>query len=249
LLAINLIKPLNNYFIDGNYLEKDITSHMPHLRQFHFHIRSVLCNAPHVEIDTIRQSFRKEQNKFVDCTLDYFDNNHGQCQIYSLPFIGTRLDFISNRFPLFDTNKTFSMVTTLLLFDDIKPFESVFFERLAQALPYLKTLEIFNQLEQQEKILASTNNLKFPHLSTLILFDIHINYAEQLLTRTSLPCLNELAIDNDILLAVIDQDQHQTRDKCSRVERLLTSKPFYNSLNIIQNYFPPDSYEQHPNVK
>jgi hypothetical protein len=245
LLAINLRRPMTNYFIDGYNLENDITSYMSHLYQFHFHIRSVLENAPYVEIDTIRQSFKKQKYEFVDCTLDYFNNNYGQCQIYSLPFIGTRLDFVSNRFPLFDINKTFSMVTILLLFDDIKPFESIFFERLAQALPYLKTLEIFNRLEQQEKILASTNNLKFPHLSTLILFDIHINYAEQLLCRTYLPCLNELAIDNDILLAIIDQDQHQTRDNCSRVERLLTSKPLYNSLNIIQNYFPPNSYEQH----
>jgi hypothetical protein len=249
LLAVNLKKRMTNSFIDGYDLENDITSHMPHLHQFHFHIRSVLENAPHVQIDTIRQRFSKEKYEFVDCTLDYFNNNNGQCQIYSLPFIGTRLDFVSNRFPLFDINKTFSMVTILLLFDDIKPFESVFFERLAQALPYLNTLEISNQLEQQEKISVSINNLKFPHLSTLILFHIHINYAEQMLSRTSLPCLNELAIDNDILLSMIAQDQHQTRDNCSRVERLLTSEPLSDSLNIIQNYFPPDSYEQHPNAK
>ena len=249
LLAINLQRPLTNTFIAGYDLGNDITSYMPHLHQFHFHIRSVLKNAPHVQLDTIRQSFKKEKYTFVDCTLDYFNNNYGQCQIYSLPFIGTRLDFISNRFPLFDIKKTFSMVTILLLFDDIKPFESVFFQCLAQALPYLKTLEIRNQLEQQEKISVSPNNHKFPHLTTLILFDIHINYAEQLLTRTCLPSLNELAIDNDILLAVVAQDQHQARDNCSRVERLLTSEPFNHPLNIIQNYFPPHVYERHPNAK
>lgn len=248
-LAIDLKRPLTNSFIDGYDLENDITSHMPHLRRFHFHIRSVLENAPHIQTDTIRQSFRKEKYEFVDCSLDYFNNNYSQCQIYSLPFVGTRLDFVSNRFPLFDTNKTFSMVTIVILFDDIQPFESVFFERLAQALPYLKTLEIFNQLEQQEKISTSINNLIFPHLVTLILFNIHINYAEQLVSRTSLPCLKELAIDNDILLTIIDQDQHQTRDNCSRVERLRTSKPLDNSINIIQNYFPLDSFEQHPCAK
>jgi len=131
LLAIGERKHMTNYFINGYDLENDIISYMPHLYQFNFHIRSILENAPHVEIDTIRQSFRKQQHQFIDCTLDYFNNNYGQCQIYSLPFIGTRLDYISNRFPLFDINKTFSMVTTLLLFDDIKPFECVFFERLA----------------------------------------------------------------------------------------------------------------------
>ena len=50
------------------------------------------------------------------------------------------------------------MVTILLLFDDVKPFENVFFERVARALPHLKTLEIFNQLEQQEKTTAQQTN-------------------------------------------------------------------------------------------
>lgn len=249
LLAINLQRPLTNAFIGGYDLGNDITSYMPHLHQFHFHIRSVLENAPHVQLDTIRQSLKKEKYEFADCTVDYFNNNYGQCQIYSLPFVGTRLDYISNRFPLFDMKKTFSMVTVLLLFDDIEPFESVFFQCLAQALPYLKTLEIINQLEQQEKISISTNNLQFPHLTTLILFDIHINYAEELLTRTSLPCLKELAIDNDILLAFVAQDEDQARENCSRVERLLTSEPFYHPLNIIKNYFQPHVYERHPNAK
>ncbi|CAF2390737.1 unnamed protein product [Rotaria sp. Silwood2] len=249
LLAIGKTAPIPNHFIDGYDLENDIISYMPHLYQFHFHIRSILENAPHIEIDRIRQSFMKQQYQFIDCTVDYFNNNYGQCQIYSLPFIGTRLDFISNRFPLFDMNNTFSMVTILLLFDDIKPFESVFFERLAQALPYLKTLEVFNSLEQEDKITLSSNNLKFTHLATLILFDIHINYAEQLLCRTYLPCLNELAIDKDILLAIIAQDQRQTKDNCSRVERLRTSEPLYDSLNAIRNYFPSNSYVQHPNEK
>ncbi|CAF0832052.1 unnamed protein product [Rotaria sp. Silwood1] len=246
LLAIDKTKSIPNPFIDGYDLHNDIISYMPHLSQFHFHIRSVLENAPHIEIDTIRQSFMKQHNQFIDCTIDYFNNNYGQCQIYSLPFIGTRLDFISNRFPLFDINNTFTMVTVLLLFDDIKPFESVFFECLAQALPYLKTLEVINELEQQENITVSTNNLKFTHLTTLILFDIHINYAEQLLSRIYLPCLNELAINKDILLAIIAQDQHQTKDNCSRVERLRTSKPLSDSLNAIRNYFPSNSYVQHP---
>ncbi|CAF1060378.1 unnamed protein product [Rotaria sordida] len=240
LLAIGETGKTPNHFIDGYDLENDIIAYMPHLCQFNFHIRSILENAPHVELDTIRQSFFRQQS--VNCAVDYFNNNYGQCQIYSLPFIGTRLDFISNRFPLFDITNTFCMVTTLLLFDDIEPFESIFFERLAQALPHLRTLEIINKLEQKDKIRTTTNNLKFSHLTTLILFDIHMNYAEQLLSRTYLPSLNELAIRNDILLPIINQNQHQTRDNCSRVERLQTSEPLYNSVNVVQNYFPSDSY-------
>jgi hypothetical protein len=39
-------------------------------------------------------------------------------------------------------------VTTLLLFDGVKPFENTFFELVVQSLPHLKSLEIINQLEQ-----------------------------------------------------------------------------------------------------
>ncbi|CAF2731684.1 unnamed protein product [Rotaria sp. Silwood2] len=245
LLAIEFKSNTPKHFIDGFDLDKDIISYMPHLCQFHFHIRSILPNASHVEIDTIRQSFMKQQQS-VDCAIDYFNNDHGQCQIYSLPFIGTRLDFISNRFPLFDTNKTFSMVTKLLLFDDIQPFESDFFERVSRALPHLKTLDIMNELEQQKKIETTTNNLEFTHLTTLILFDIHLDYAEQLLCRSHLPSLIELAINNNILLKIIAQDQQQTKDNCSRVGTLRTSDPFNHSIDTLRNFFPPDSYVQHP---
>jgi hypothetical protein len=151
---------------------------MPRLRQFNFHIRSILKTASHIIINRIRQSFLNQQQPF-DCVLDHFRNNYGQCQIYSLPFIGTRLDFVSNRFPLFDNNNTFLNVTILLFFDGIKPFE-----RVARALPPLRTLEIINQLEQREKMIARTTNMDFPHLATLILYDIHMNYVEQFLCLT-----------------------------------------------------------------
>jgi hypothetical protein len=197
-------------------------------------------------IDIIRQSFTKQQQQSVDCALDHFNNNYGQCHIYSLPFISTRLDFISNQFPLFDTNNTFSMVTMLLLFDDVKPFENVFFARIARALPRLQTLEIWNERKQQEKTTSTTNNLEFDHLHTLILFDIHLNCAEQFLCRTHLPFLIELAIHKDILLAIITQDQQQARDNCSKVETLRTSEPIDDSKDVVLNFFPPDSYVKHP---
>ncbi|CAF2463930.1 unnamed protein product [Rotaria sp. Silwood2] len=221
LLAIDVARTRLNHFVDGFHLEKDIASYMPNLH-----------------IDTIRQSFMKHQQQSIDCAVDYFNNNYGQCQIYSLPFIGNRLDFISNRFPLFDINNTFSMVTMLLLFDDVKPFENLFFARIARALPYLRTLKVFNELKQQEKITVTTNNLEFAHLTTLTLFDIHMDYAEQFLYRTYLPCLIELAIDKDILLAIIAQDQQQARDNCSKVERVVTSEKFDDSLDAVRNFFP-----------
>ncbi|CAF4263237.1 unnamed protein product [Adineta steineri] len=237
-LAIGIGRHAPNHFIDGFDLEKDIISYLSLLCEFRFHIRSVLPHAPHQNVNTIRQSFRRQQ-QCVDCVLDYFNNSYGQCQIYSLPFTGTRLDFISNRFPIFDDKNTFSNVTILLLFDDVKPFEDAFFRVIARALPYLKSLEVINRLEQQEKSKAITNFTVFTNLITLILPDIHINYAEQLLYRTHLPHLVELLIHYEPLLAIVTENQQQARVNCSKIEliRILES-PDDIDLEYILNFFP-----------
>ena len=245
ILAIDVNGTRPNHFIDGFVLEQTILPYLPRLCQFHFHIRSILRKASLITIDQIRQSFLNEQQSF-HCVLDHFKNGYGQCQIYSLPFPGTRLDFISNRFPLFDPNKTFANVTILLLFDDVKPFESVFFECLAQALPRLQTLEIINQLEQQEKKMnAIQTNIDFTHLAVLILCDIHMDYAQQFLCQIPLPSLIELAIDKNILFRIIAQNQEQARDNCSRVGTIRTSEPSYQSIDVIRNFFPLAYYMKH----
>ena len=237
LLAVGKKENGPGHFIDGFALEKDILPYMPHLRQFSFHIRSIVRNARHITIDRIRQSFHKQQRSF-DCVLDYFKNKYGQCHIYSLPFVGTRLDFISNRFPLFDGSNTFSNVTTLLLFDDVKPFESIFFERLTQCLPRLKTLEIINQLEQQEKATAMKTNITFDHLAVLVLYDTHVDYAEQFLYRMNLSSLIELVLSRDILWRIIAENNEQARQNCSRVGTLYTFIPSKESSDLISNFFP-----------
>jgi hypothetical protein len=149
LLTIDVNENGPHHFIDGLDLQRDIISFMPNLFQFDFHIRSLLKNADHIELDKIRQSFIQYE-KPIDFTIDYFNNQYGQCQIYSLPFIGTRLDFISNRFPLFNVDNRFSNVTMLILYDDIQPFEHVYFQRVARVLPRLKVLEVLNFIQQQE---------------------------------------------------------------------------------------------------
>ena len=224
-------------FIDGFDLEEDIVSYLPHLRQFNFHIRSVVENAAQIDVDTIRQSFL-QQNRPVDCAIDYFNNNYGQCQIFSLPFSGTRLDFISNRFPLFNVNNTFSNVTTLLLFDDIKPFEKTFFQQLSRSLPRLRTLNVFNQLEQEEKTKTTTCLIEFPQLVALILHDIHADYAEQLLCQSCLPRLLELAIRHDLLLTIITDNNKQARENCSKVEQLYIVEPEIDPTDVHRTFFP-----------
>jgi hypothetical protein len=84
-------------------------------------------------------------------------------------------------------------------------------------LPRLRTLEIINQLKQQQKTTAKKTSIDFAHLAVLILYGIHMDYAQQFLCQINLPSLIELAINKDILWIIIDQNQQQARDNCSRV--------------------------------
>ncbi|CAF4246636.1 unnamed protein product, partial [Rotaria sordida] len=74
---IDVTRTRLDHFIGGFDLEKAIVSYMSLLRQFNFHIDSILKNPAHIEIDTIRQSFMKHQQQSVDFAVDYFNNNYG----------------------------------------------------------------------------------------------------------------------------------------------------------------------------
>ncbi|CAF1491474.1 unnamed protein product [Adineta ricciae] len=246
LLAIDETNTTSIHFIDQLFSEKNIYRCMPNLHQFHFHIRSIFKGASQTTADQILQGFvKREQHQSFHCVIDHFNNSYGQCQIYSLPFIGTRLDFVSNRFPFFDNHSTFSSVTTMLLFDDVEPFENVFFERIAQVLPRLRTLEIINPLEQKKKSAVTKTNIIFPHLTVLILYDNHMDYTELFLYGIHLPSLIELAIDKDMLFSLIAQNQQRTSDNCSRLRIIHTSKPSYESKDAIQKFFPQVDYLVH----
>ncbi|UJR11549.1 hypothetical protein I4U23_015729 [Adineta vaga] len=210
ILAIDETQRAPIAFLERLFSEKNIYRYMPNLQQFHFHIRSIFKNVSQTTIDQILRSFLKRQQLF-HYVIDHFNNDYGQYQIYSLPFIGTRLDFVSNQFSLLDKCSTFSNVTILLLFDDVKSFENAFFERIAQVLPRLQTLEIINPLERREKCATTKINIIFPHLTVLILYDSHMDYTELFLFEIHLPSLIELAIDKDMLFTLIAQNQHRSK--------------------------------------
>ena len=238
LLAIGVKHNESDHFIDGYDIERDIISYMPNLRQFDFHIRSIVRNAEYIEIDRIRHSFTKKKQS-IDCAIDYFSNGYGQCHIYSIPFIGIRLDFISNRFPLFNNDKNiFVNITILLLFDDRKSFEHTFFKYLAQILPHLKTLEISNQIEQEKQNQIANSIIEFHHLNVVNLHNIHVDYGEQILCQSSLPSLIELVIHNNVLSTIIDKNNQQARNNCSKVETLRIVEPWIEATNIHLEFFP-----------
>jgi len=89
-------------------------------------------------------------------------------------------------------------------------------------------------------------DIYFGHLAVLILYDIHMDYAEQFLSQIHLSLI-ELVINKDILLKIIAENDQQARENCSRVGTLLTSKPSYESIDAIRNFFPLAHYVKHRN--
>lgn len=93
-------------------------------------------------------------------------------------------------------------------------------------------------LNNKDKEMITTNYPEFGHLSALILLDIHMDYAEQLLCRSRLPCLTELAIHNQVLLTIVAHDSQQARDNCCKVENILPSEEWCDSIDAIRSFFP-----------
>ena len=155
-LVIEIGPRATTHFIDGLDLQRGITSYIPRLRHFDFHIHTTLRYVPHHLTD-----FRSLSST---CSLEYFSKRRGQCHVFSLTFLGNRLDPLSNRFPLFE----------------------------------------------------------LPRLTTLILHDIHLDYAEQVPCRSHLPSRVKLVIRHTPLLTVAAQDHRQAWENCSNLRRLRT---------------------------
>ena len=177
-------------FIDGSNLTRNILSHMPHLNQFLFNIRSIVSFDNQLQLpsnDKIQQSFRNCTDYEVVSYVDYFPSNKkGQCCVYTYP--STMLDFdgLTNSFP----GGSFKYVRCAHLFDE-RPFEHTFFLRIAQAFPSLEFLSITNFEPQIRKDDQDNNNsneylpiIEYSHLDVLDLFDAHDDYAEQFLLHT-----------------------------------------------------------------
>ncbi|UJR11797.1 hypothetical protein I4U23_015977 [Adineta vaga] len=100
-----------------------------------------------------------------------------------------------------------------------------FFRIVAQALPHLKSLE------------TTTNSIEFTNLITLILCNIHRDYAEQLFCRSRVPHLVELLIHYEPLLAIVTDDQQQARINCSKIELIrIVESP--DETEDLLNFFP-----------
>ena len=219
-LTLYLAIEEQDQFVDGSNLTRNILSHMPHLNQFRFNIRSFVSFNNQLQLpsnDNIQRSFRNCTDDEVVSYVDYFPSKKiGQCCVYTYPYTMFHFGGISNSFP----GGLFKYVRHVRLFDE-RPFEHTFFLRIAQAFPSLEQLAIKNSESQKCRDNQHLPIIKYPHLDELELRDVHDDYAEQFLlhTRTCFANPIDLNIEYDTIQRVTHNfTRDATRVNCGKVK-------------------------------
>ncbi len=233
-------------FVDGTHLHNDILVYMPQLHAFNFYIsteKSISFSLPRKSNDDIQQTFRNITYGQTACIIDYYHGDlKGICHVYSLPFKFTRLEKITSHFPCI----VFDSVTHLSAYD-VSPMKHEFFMRISRAFPMLKYFSLANgssQIWGGEEWKSNENSsysiIEYPHLISLDIMRVNIDYIAQFLleTKTNLPCLTELKVNYDRLKKVtMDFTRDETRRNCSKVKRLIVDVQRIVSKDVYQ-YFP-----------
>jgi len=218
-------------FIDGNHLNNEILVHMPQLNTFTFCIRTIsnINNGINWQsTEDIQQSFINKKWSQVICWADHFSNGTALSNVFSLPFTMKQMDGITNSFPggIFPSVHSLSML-------DVRSFEHDFFSLIAQAFPSLRKLRLTNLIsqihKQQHWQLDNDNNnrnssiIVYPHLKTLLLPNVHIDYVEEFLhdNNTYLPSLIQLHIKYEQLKTVTNNfTNNRTRRNCANLKSI-----------------------------
>ncbi len=227
-------------FIDGIHLENEILSHMSQLEKFDFHITmnvEIIDPQHRQSVDDIEHTFKNWKLGEVKYCVDYFSNNDGKCDIYSIPYNFSRMSGIGNSF----RGHSFKSVTRLILSDE-RPFEYDFFYWLANAFPNLKCLGVCNEIPQEHKHSNNKPNdhLHYPNLVYLNLRYSHIDYINQFLCNeyTYISHPFSLNMDYEQLVTVTNNFINDaTRVNCSQVESLIINKSFVYPASFYR-YFP-----------
>ncbi|CAF1213445.1 unnamed protein product [Rotaria sordida] len=203
-------------FIDGNNLKKNILYHMPQLNQFSFHIRSTMFINNEINLPSkqdIQQTFIDFKDNQIISYVDYFlELNQGQCHIYSYPFLMKYYQDITNNFP----GGLYPYVRVVTLYDE-QPFEHEFFIRISQSFPFMEKLTVINRHaknhKQSYKSMNDNQNLsiaKYYHLTDLAIQQVHDDYVEEFLSDT------KTFLCNNILLFIDYESLQRVTYECTR---------------------------------
>ncbi|CAF2981008.1 unnamed protein product [Rotaria sp. Silwood2] len=193
-LGLYLTVYVNETFIDGNHLKKNIINRMPRLNQFRFSINSIMCINNLIyfpSTEDIQQTFIDFPNEIISYVEYLSEFREGRCHIYSYPSLMSYYGDITNNFP----GGLFEYVRAVSLCDDA-PFEHEFFIQIQKSFPFLEQLSLINHKSQNRKQSYELNNdnqnlspIEYLFLNEINLFSAHDDYVEQFLlnTRTFLP--------------------------------------------------------------
>jgi hypothetical protein len=233
-------------FVNGTHLHNEILVHMPQLHTFNFYISTeniISVSLPRKSNDDIQQTFTNKTYRQTACIIDYYHGDlKGICHVYSLPFRFSRLEKITTHFPTI----VFDSVTYLSAYD-VSPMKHEFFMRISRAFPLLKYFSLENGSSQTwdgEEWKSNENSsysiIEYPHLITLDIMHVNIDYIAQFLleTKTNLPRLTELKVNYDRLKRVtMNFTRDETRRNCSKLKRLIVDVQRVVSKDVYQ-YFP-----------
>jgi hypothetical protein len=238
-LTLNLFINNQSSFIDGIHIRKDILLHMPQLRTFNFSIRTMVLIVDEMHLpsrEDIQSTFIDETLYQANCSVDYWPTKGAVCHIYSYPFTGKRLLYITNNF----AGGSFNCVRSLSLIDQY-PFEHNFFERIAQSFPLLNQLSIINCQPQKNKESHQTMSIvRFDHLTCLCLLSAHVDYVKQFLfdKKTYLPRLIMLRINYQLMAEVTDNfTSDAARNNCARLEAIYIDTNMVHPISFYR-FFP-----------
>ncbi|CAF3678599.1 unnamed protein product [Rotaria sp. Silwood1] len=201
-------------FVNGTHLHNEILIHMPRPPTFNFYIstKNHSDDTTHrVSNDDSQRTFENTDLYQMACILDYFDTFNTVCHIFSLPFIFKRLKQITNNL----LSIIFRSVTHLELQDKV-PFKHEFFIQVTRVFPSLKSLSIKNIRPQfygsyKYPMVAncSYSMIKYPHLISLDLSFVSIDYVDQFLSEFKKKYLSYLTE----LKVIYDQKKLELKDK------------------------------------
>ncbi|CAF3441046.1 unnamed protein product [Rotaria socialis] len=245
-LGLYLTIYVNDKFIDGNDLKKNVINRLPQLNLFTFDIRSLMFINNQINLPSkkdIEESFRDFQYTKIISYVDYFrEKKTGQCHIFSYPSEMPYYQKITNNFP----DGLYRYVRFISLYDEY-PFEHEFFIKISQSIPFMERLSLINhqsQIHKQSYKLINHNFnstiAKYNYLITLDIEEVHDDYIEEFLFNTKTYFHNNIVISiNYKSLERVTRNftRDVTRINCAKINEIFLSgeKRYFNSL---RDYFP-----------
>jgi hypothetical protein len=244
-LTLHFQARYRSQFINGIHIDNEILSHMPQLNKFNFHIATITRTSDmeyQPSTNDIERTFVNWKQNEMKCCVDYFSNNIGKCNIYTLPYNFRKLGGVTYSFQ----GGLFKNVTKIELYDT-RSFEHDFFKWITKAFPYLKRLAVMNSTPQEHKHSNDIINgqqmfptISYPNLIYLNLFMGHTDYVDQFLRdeKAFIPRLRQLVIKYEHLVTITHNFTNEaTQISCAKVRQLDIRKSIVYPENVYR-YFP-----------